>query len=140
MTQSHFYAKVQAGLPGLVHRLIEHADAPPERLSMILGDTARLTGLGDPADNPEASTLIHWSQQRPPLWVARTALFLLIQMPARPTPDGDDEQAAWAYVWLRMREHESCEAAINALPPYLRFILKKPLETAWADLKGQRLL
>lgn len=140
MTQLSFYAKAMAGLPLLVARLVNNADAPVERLAIILGDTARIADLGAPAENPEPSHVALWQQQKPPLWIAKTALFLLVQMPSRPLPDSDEERAAWAYTWLRIRSYASLEAALTALPEAARFPLRPYLEDAWSDIQGQRLL
>ncbi|MGJ8516058.1 hypothetical protein [Carnimonas bestiolae] len=140
MTHLSFYAKAMAGLPQLVARLIDNADAPIERLAIILGDTARIAGLGGPADNPTPLEVDQWRQHKPPLWMAKTALFLLVQMPGHPLPDSDEERAAWAYTWLRIRSHASLDTALAALPEPARFPLRPYLEDAWSDIQRQRLL
>lgn len=115
--------------------------AAPDRLAMILADTSRLAGLGDPQVEPDGRSLREWSSNcQPPLWAARTAVFLLVQMPARPTPDDDEEACAWAYCWLRNRDFQSLDAAHEALPSHLREPLAKALDAAWVDQDALRLI
>ncbi|WP_027349488.1 hypothetical protein [Halotalea alkalilenta] len=140
MPESRFYAKAVAGWPALLARLIALSEAPADRLAIILGDTARLASLGTPEENPSAAELLAWSHVRPPLWAAKTALFLLVQMPRRPAPESEEERAAWAYLWLRLRPRESLVDAIAALPEYLRTMLADDLDQAWRDQISQRLV
>ena len=144
MPQSGFYAKVRRGLPALLKqwRLLGQGD--PDRLALILAETARVAHLGVPETTPDGATLEAWSQPEAgadvPLWAARTATFLLIQMPARPAPRSDDEACAWAYCWLRNREFDSVENARTALPPHLQERLTHAVGAAWADRQGLRLV
>ncbi|WFF40583.1 hypothetical protein EVC62_03215 [Salinicola endophyticus] len=136
-----FYTRVIAGSSALVGHWLLLGQADPDRLAMILADTARLAKLGDPDGTPDGATLTAWSgDAAPPRWAARTALFLLVQMPARPTPRDTDEACAWAYCWLRNRDFPSLEAARDALPAHLQAPLHEVLEDAWQDHHGQRLI
>ncbi|MCK0716431.1 hypothetical protein ACFO0U_09145 [Chromohalobacter sarecensis] len=141
MPETSFYAKAMRGTPRLVRRWLMLGQAAPDRLAMILADTSRLAGLGEPESEPDGHCLREWSGERqPPLWAARTAVFLLVQMPARPTPDDDEEACAWAYCWLRNREFDSLEAAHDALPSHLRDPLAAALDAAWVDQNALRLI
>lgn len=140
-TERSFYARVMAGSSKLVGHWLLLGQADPDRLAMILADTARIAKLGEPESTPDGQTLTTWSGDAvPPRWAARTALFLLVQMPARPKPRDENEACAWAYCWLRNREFESLEAARAALPEHLCEVLATPLEDAWQDFRGQRLI
>ena len=75
-----------------------------------------------------------------PLWAPRTAVFLLNQMPARSTPQSDEEACAWAYCWLRNRSFDSLDAARAALPAHLAEPLDEALAAAWSDQQGLRLV
>jgi len=141
MPDSLFYAKAVRGTSRLVDHWLQIGQAAPDRLAMILADTARLAGLGEPENTPDGATLHAWGgDERPPLWAARTALFLLVQMPSRPVPRDAHEGCAWAYCWLRNREFVSLEAARDALPEHLRDTLEAPLTEAWADQRARRLV
>jgi len=144
MPQSGFYAKVRQGMPALIGQWLTHGRGDPERLALILAETARVAGLGDPGATPDGDTLIHWAtsdaEPAAPHWAVRTALFLLVQMPARPIPGDDHEACAWAYCWLRNREFENRDAAINALPEHLRQAMAAAVTAAWADRQGLRLV
>lgn len=142
MPESTFYAKVLRGIPRLVGHWLLLGQASPDRLAMILADTARLAKLGEPAEAaPSGKQLEKWSNdQQPPLWAARTSLFLLVQMPSRPVPRDECEACAWVYCWLRNRAFENCDEALKALPEHLHGSLAPALERAWADKQTQRLL
>lgn len=143
MPQDSFYAKVRRGLPALVGQWLTLGQGDEDRLALLLAETARVTRVGRPETTPSGATLVDWSRpdgEEPPLWAARTATFLLSQMPARPTPADDDEACAWAYCWLRNRDFEDLEAAEQALPEHLREPLDAALRAAWTDLKGLRLV
>ncbi|WP_251976943.1 hypothetical protein [Salinicola avicenniae] len=136
-----FYARVVSGSPNLVGHWLLLGQADPDRLAMILADTARIAKLGEPDATPDGATLTAWSAGgTPPLWAARTALFLLVQMPARPVPRNTDEACAWAYCWLRNRDFSDLESALRALPDHLQERLEAPLAAAWQDFRGQRLI
>lgn len=143
MPQDGFYAKVRRGLPDLVAQWLTLGQGDADRLALLLAETARVTRIGLPEETPSGETLAAWSRpdgEEAPLWAARTATFLLVQMPARPVPASDDEACAWAYCWLRNRDVESVEAAEQALPEHLREPLAAALRAAWTDLKGLRLV
>ncbi|MCM2973169.1 hypothetical protein [Larsenimonas suaedae] len=136
-----FYHSAMQGLSHLVGHWLRIGDASADRLAIILADTARLTKLGQPEDNPTGEQLKAWSQgETPPLWAAKAALFLITQMPQRPVPTTDVECAAWAYTWLRIRSYQSVAAAMNPLPAHLHPLLEAALDTAWGDLHSQRLI
>lgn len=136
-----FYARVVAGSSALVGHWLLLGQADPDRLALILADTARIAKLGEPETTPDGATLTAWSgDTAPPRWAARTALFLLIQMPAKPTPRTADEACAWAYCWLRNRDFDSLPTARAALPAHLRETLEQPMEDAWQDFRGLRLI
>ncbi|WP_227369146.1 hypothetical protein [Halomonas sp. M20] len=142
MPESIFYAKVLRGTSRLVDHWRLLGQASPDRLAMILADTARLAKLGEPEETaPDGKQLNDWSNSgQPPLWAARTSLFLLVQMPYRPVPRDECEACAWAYCWLRNRSFPNVSQAIEALPGHLREPLKPVLEQAWADKQAQRLI
>ena len=144
MPQDGFYAKVRRGLPALIGQWLALGQGDAERLALILAETARVAKLGQPEATPDGATLKAWSApgagDEIPLWAARTAAFLLIQMPARPLPASDDEACAWAYCWLRNRSFDDHESAEAALPAHLRGPLAAPLRAAWIDRQGLRLI
>jgi hypothetical protein len=144
MPQGGFYAKVQRGLPALVGQWLTLGRGDPDRLALILAETARVARVGEPGPTPDGETLIAWSDPEAPdtvpLWAARTATFLLVQMPSRPLPRDDDEACAWAYCWLRNRDFDDCAAAEVALPEHLRCPLAAALRAAWTDRQGLRLV
>ncbi len=143
MPQDGFYAKVRRGLSALVAQWLTLGQGDADRLALLLAETARVTRIGLPERTPDGDTLADWSRpdgEEPPLWAARTATFLLMQMPARPRPASDDEASAWAYCWLRNRDFADLAAAEQALPEHLREPLAAALRAAWTDLKGLRLV
>lgn len=144
MPQDDFYAKVRRGLPALLGQWLALGQDAPDRLALILAETARVAKLGEPEATPDGATLAAWSApdagDEVPLWAARTATFLLVQMPARPVPDGDDEACAWAYCWLRNRDFDDFAAAHAALPEHLKEPLDAALKAAWTDRQGLRLV
>lgn len=144
MPQDGFYAKVRRGLPALIDQWRRLGQGDPERLALILAETARVAKLGMPEESPDAAALAAWSAPEAgdavPLWAARTATFLLVQMPARPLPQSHDEACAWAYCWLRNRDFDDCAAAERALPEHLREPMSHALHAAWTDLRGLRLV
>ena len=144
MPQDDFYAKVRRGMPRLVAQWRDLGRDSPERLALLLAETARVARIGLPEATPDAATLAAWSEAEAgdeiPLWAARTATFLLVQMPARPTPRDADEACAWAYCWLRNRDFASLEAAQAALPAHLQATLAEALPAAWRDREGLRLV
>lgn len=136
-----FYTRVVAGGSRLIGHWLQLGQASPDRLAMILADTARIAKLGEPEVTPDGATLTAWSDDSaPPRWAARTALFLLVQMPARPVPGGEDEACAWAYCWLQNRTFASLEEAHDALPAHLHGILDDALDAAWQDQNNRRLI
>jgi len=136
-----FYARVLAGNSKLVGHWLMLGQADPDRLAMILADTARIAKLGEPQTTPNGATLTHWSgDATPPRWAAKTSLFLLVQMPGKPLPRDDDEACAWAYCWLHNREFDTFETARDSLPAHLREPLSLPLAEAWQDYRGLRLV
>ncbi|MFC0268915.1 hypothetical protein [Kushneria aurantia] len=145
MSDAEFYASAMAGLPSLIARWLEIGDASPDRLGIILADTARIAKLGEPATDPDGATLARWATaaveaDRPPLWAVKATLFLLSQMPARPCPQDDAQRDGWAWAWLRLRRWESYEQARDALPSWLLEALGEHLQRAWRDRQRQRLL
>ncbi len=144
MPQSGFYAKVRRGMPALIDQWRRLGQADAGRLALILAETARVAKLGEPETTPSGAQLDDWSQpdagDEVPLWAARTATFLLVQMPARPLPQSDDEACAWAYCWLRNRDFDSVESARDALPVHLQERLTHAVGAAWADRQGLRLI
>ncbi|WP_043529184.1 hypothetical protein [Litchfieldella xinjiangensis] len=141
MPETHFYAKAMRGTSRLIGHWLMIGQAAPERLAMILADTARVAKLGEPEDTPDAATLQAWSgDAQPPLWAARSATFLLTQVTARPTPRDDLEACAWAYCWLRNRSFHTLDEAHAALPAHLREPLAPALDEAWADAQSRRLI
>lgn len=144
MPQGAFYAKVRRGLPATLARWLALGRGDADQLALILAETARVAGLGRPESTPDGTMLMRWSQadDEIPLWAARTAVFLLVQMPAQPQPLGDDEASSWSYCWLRNRHHQSLEAALQALPEHLRElpVLRAAMHEAWQDHQGLRLV
>lgn len=143
MPQSGFYAKVRRGLPAVIARWRALGRGDPDRLALILAETARVARLGEPEATPDGATLDDWAAGQGdeiPLWAGRTAVFLLVQMPARPVPAEDAEACAWAYCWLRNREPANFEVAAEALPEHLREPLEAALKAAWTDRQGLRLV
>ena len=144
MPQDDFYAKVRRGVPALIGQWLALGQGDAGRLGLILAETARVAKLGQPEATPDGATLAAWSEpdtgDEPPLWAARTAAFLLMQMPARPLPGSDDEACAWAYCWLRNRDFTDHESARAALPDHLREPLATALKAAWHDRQGLRLV
>ncbi|MFO8046896.1 MAG: hypothetical protein R6U30_13630 [Halomonas sp.] len=144
MPQDGFYAKVRRGLPALIGQWQALGQGDADRLALILAETARVAKLGQPETTPNGATLAAWTEpgagDEIPLWAARTAAFLLVQMPARPLPTNDDEACAWAYCWLRNRDFSDHESAEAALPDHLRGPLTVPLKAAWLDRQGLRLI
>lgn len=144
MPQSGFYAKVRRGMPALIDQWRQLGQGEPDRLALILAETARVAKLGEPEATPDGTRLAEWSRSGSgddiPLWAARTAAFLLFQMPARPVPKSEDEACAWAYCWLRNREFTSVDQARAALPAHLQERLTHAVGAAWADRQGLRLI
>ncbi|WP_148253212.1 hypothetical protein [Aidingimonas lacisalsi] len=141
MAESPFYSKAIHGTTRLVGHWLLLGDASPDRLAMILADTARLAKLGEPDYTPNGATLQTWSRDStPPLWAARSATFLLMQMPGKPMPQDEFEACAWAYCWLRNRHFETLDEAKAALPTHLQTPLAEPLDAAWHDKEGLRLI
>ncbi|MFC0336622.1 hypothetical protein SAMN05421848_0789 [Kushneria avicenniae] len=145
MTDSDFYTSAMAGLPSLIERWLEIGDTTPDKLGIILADTARVARLGDPEGDPDGDTLHRWASpgsrtDQPPAWAARSALFLLSQMPAHPMPQTPSQCDGWAWTWIRLRHWESLEKAQDALPQWLAPALRTRLARAWQDHTAQRLL
>ncbi|PAU75875.1 hypothetical protein [Halomonas salipaludis] len=141
MPESPFYAKAMRGASKLVGHWLLLGQADPDRLAMILADTARVAKLGEPEETPDGATLGAWSgDATPPLWAARAATFLLLQMPAKPLPRDEFEACAWAYCWLRLRHFESLADAQAALPAHLAEPLAEALPAAWHDHQRLRLI
>jgi len=144
MPQSDFYAKVRRGLPALIDQWRRLGQGDADRLALLLAETARVAKLGEPDATPDGRTLAAWSEPQAsdevPLWAARTATFLLVQMPARPVPADADEACAWAYCWLRNRDFDDVITAGHALPEHLREPLSEALKAAWTDRQGLRLV
>lgn len=141
MSEDTFYQQAQRGLPSLLLAWLTHGRGDSERLAVLLADTARVASLGQPSTNPKGAMLESWANEGgAPLWAPKAALFLLMQMPAHPLPNDSDAACAWAYCWIRMREHASPDAALIALPEHLRQPLAWPIEAAWQDLTHQRLV
>lgn len=141
MPETLFYAKAMRGTSRLVEHWLLIGQSSTERLAMILADTARVAKLGEPKDTPSGDTVEAWSGDvQPPLWAARAASFLLMQMPTKPAPRDETEACAWAYCWLRNRDFERFEDAQAALPEHLHEALAQALPDAWADRTSQRLI
>lgn len=144
MPQSSFYAKVRRGLPAVIAQWLALGQGDTDRLALILAETARVAKLGEPEATPSGATLEAWCDAERhdeiPLWAGRTAVFLLVQMPARPQPADDDEACAWAYCWLRNRQVDDYDAAMAGLPDHLRAPLDAALKAAWVDQQGLRLV
>ncbi len=143
MPHHGFYAKVCQGMPALIHQWLTHGRGDADRLALILAETARVAGLGDPGETPDGNTLGLWARgngEEPPHWAVRTALFLLVQMPAKPLPDSDAEACAWAYCWLRNRDFHDRDTALAALPEHLREVMAPAITAAWNDRQGLRLV
>lgn len=143
MPQDDFYTNMRAGLSALLRQWRSLGQADTDQLALILAETARVAKLGTPDATPSGATLEQWSQDEQgemPLWAPRTAVFLLNQMPARPTPKSDAEACAWAYCWLRNRTFDSLQAAHDALPSHLKAPLQDALKAAWRDQQGLRLV
>ncbi|MBZ5486967.1 hypothetical protein HW452_05450 [Halomonas aquamarina] len=143
MPQDDFYTQVRAGLPALLRQWQALGRGNTDQLALILAETARVAKLGQPDVTPDGATLAHWSRVENgelPLWAPRTAVFLLNQMPAKPTPQSSAEACAWAYCWLRNRDFASLQAAHDALPAHLKEPLANALEAAWRDQQGLRLV
>ena len=144
MPHHGFFAKVCRGMPALIGQWLALGRGDPDRLALILAETARVAGLGDPGETPDGATLERWAaadnDEIPPHWAVRTALFLLVQMPARPTPGDETEACAWAYCWLRNRAFDSRDAAVDALPEHLRQPLAAAVTAAWVDRQGLSLV
>ncbi|WP_458524924.1 hypothetical protein [Onishia taeanensis] len=141
MPETPFYAKAMRGASRLVGHWLLLGQATPQRLAMILADTARVAKLGEPEETPSGATVEAWSgDAQPPLWAARAASFLLMQMPSKPAPRDELEACAWAYCWLRNRDFAGFEEAEAALPAHLRDALSEALPAAWADHTSQRLI
>lgn len=143
-SQHDFYALVRSGMPALLRQWLSLGQADHDRLALILAETARVAKLGAPDETPDGNTFEAWCQasngENIPLWAPRTAVFLLNQMPARPTPDSEAEACAWAYCWLRNRTFENADDALKALPAHLQAPLETPLQAAWQDQQGLRLV
>ncbi|CEP37819.1 MULTISPECIES: hypothetical protein [Halomonadaceae] len=143
MPQDDFYTKMRAGLSALLRQWRSLGQADTDQLALILAETARVAKLGTPDATPSGAILEQWSHDElgeMPLWAPRTAVFLLNQMPARPTPYSDAEACAWAYCWLRNRSFDSLQDAHDALPGHLKVPLEEALEAAWRDQQGLRLV
>lgn len=143
MPQDDFYTKMRAGLSALLRQWRSLGKADADQLALILAETARVAKLGTPEATPSGATLEQWSQDQQgemPLWAPRTAVFLLNQMPARPTPQSDEEACAWAYCWLRNRSFDSLEAARAALPGHLVEPLTEALVAPSGVQQGLRLV
>lgn len=144
MPQLDFYTQVRHGLPALLRQWLTIGQADEDRLALLLAETARVAKLGTPDATPSGATLKAWSEaptaEEIPLWAPRTAVFLLNQMPAHPSPQSEAEACAWAYCWLRNRTFESLTEAQEALPEHLHAPLSTALDAAWQDQQGLRLV
>ena len=142
--QHDFYARVRSGMPALLRQWLSLGQADHDRLALILAETARVAKLGAPDETPDGNTFKAWCQasngEKIPLWAPRTAVFLLHERPAMPTPDSDAEAYAWAYCWLRNRTFANADDALKALPAHLQPSLEIPLQAAWQDQQGLRLV
>ena len=142
--QQDFYTRVRTGIPALLRQWLALGQADTGRLALILAETARVAKVGAPDETPDSATFEAWCQaangENIPLWAPRTAVFLLNQMPARPTPDSEAEACAWAYCWLRNRSFDSAQEAFQALPEHLQEPLQQALQAAWQDQQGLRLV
>ena len=142
-TFAKFYPLARQGFAPLIQRWRTHVTATDERSLMMLADTARIADLGQPpVELPVPETLVQWASGKrddPPLWLLKALLFLIVQMPSRPVPDSAAEQAAWAYLWLRLRPWSSVDDACRALPEHLQGVLSDALPIGWQDMQAQRL-
>ena len=142
-TFAKLYPLARQGFPLLIQRWRANASTTDERTLMLLADTARIAALGQPPDElPSAKKLIEWAtgeRNDPPLWLLKALLFLIVQMPARPLPVSVAEQAAWSYLWIRLRPWRSYEEACQSLPDYLQSPLADALPLSWQDMQAQRL-
>lgn len=143
LTFAKFYPLARQGFPLLIQQWREHALATDERTLMLLADTARIATLGHPpTELPSAKQLAQWAtgeRDDPPLWLLKALLFLIVQMPACPLPASTAEQAAWSYLWIRLRHWISYEEAHESLPDYLQIPLANMLPLSWQDMQAQRL-
>lgn len=142
MPDCAFYAKARQGFPCLIRRWQRTADTTDERARVVLSDTARLLGFLNESTPPLTAPLSTFSlpQAQPPLWLLKAVVFLLAQMPARPAPESDEEAAAWAYIWLRIRPAASLEEVRTRCPAHLKAALSPWLAAGWDDLRAQRFL
>ena len=62
MPQDDFYAKVRRGMPRLVAQWRDLGRDSPERLALLLAETARVARIGLPEATPDAATLAAWSE------------------------------------------------------------------------------
>lgn len=142
-TFAKFYPLARQGFAPLIQRWRTYASATDERSLMLLADTARIAELGQPPVTlPDAALFAQWSsgeRNDPPLWLLKALVFLIVQMPAHPMPESATEQAAWGYLWLRLRPWSSYEEAQRALPLHLHATLNEALPIGWQDMQAQRL-
>lgn len=141
MPDCSFYAKARAGFPQLVTCWRHKADATDERALIILSDTARLMEYSPPETPIAPEQLATWSALGAlvPLWLIKALVFLMTQMPARPSPHSETEAAAWVYGWLRLRTYTSPEEARARIPAHLQAALTPLIAAGWEDLTLQRL-
>ena len=61
MPHHGFFAKVCRGMPALIGQWLALGRGDPDRLALILAETARVAGLGDPGETPDGATLERWA-------------------------------------------------------------------------------
>lgn len=142
-TFAKFYPLARQGFAPLIQRWRTNVSATDERSLMMLADTARIAELGQPpVALPDTILLAQWGsgeRDDAPLWLLKALIFLIVQMPSRPEPESIAEQAAWGYLWLRLRRWTSLEEALHALPEHLQTALNDILPIGWEDMQAQRL-
>ena len=66
MPETPFYAKAMRGASHLVGHWLLLGQASPQRLAMILADTARVAKLGEPEETPNGDALEAWGRGAQP--------------------------------------------------------------------------
>lgn len=112
------------------------ASGEEDFITRVLADTARLQGWLRDARQPDAEALQQWCQNEPPVWVCKSALFLLQRMPSQPLPEDDEEILAWLWVWAQIDDD-------GQFPAHLKSLLAPrwpEVRAAWKTWQGQQVL